>query len=87
MKKKIEIVPLIMTALVLVGVFAITAPLALSTGACTPTQRAVVRSVVDLVDEVCGDQDSLDDCLTKAQAKRSAMRAGAAADAGAAGAD
>ena len=52
---------------------------------CTKAQRAVVRSVVDLVDEVCGDNDSVDDCLGKAQAKRASMRhvPAAAADAGA----
>jgi len=83
MKKKIEIVPLLATALMVLCITAIVTPMALGTSSCTPTQRAVVRSVVDLVDEVCGDNDSLDDCLTKAQAKRSAMRAGAAADAGA----
>jgi len=82
MKKKIEIVPLLFTAGMLLCITAIVAPMAMSIS-CTPTQRTVVRSVVDLVDEVCGDHDSVDDCLSKAQAKRSAMRAGASADAGA----
>lgn len=50
--------------------------------ACTPAQRNIVRSVVDLVDEVCGDSDSIDTCLGKATAARA--RAAAAADAGAA---
>lgn len=49
--------------------------LALTAGqACTPAERAVVRSVVDLVDEVCGDKDTVDECLGKAQAKRASMR-------------
>lgn len=48
--------------------------------ACTPQQRSIVRSVVDLVDEVCGDADTVDSCLGKATAARA--KAAAAADAG-----
>lgn len=54
--------------------------------ACTRQQREIVRTVVDLVDQVCGDKDSVDECLGKAQAHRAAQRAGAHADAGAAAA-
>jgi hypothetical protein len=48
---------------------------------CTPAQRSVVRSVVDIIEEVCGDKDTVDQCLGKAQAHRAALRRG---DAGAA---
>jgi len=51
--------------------------------ACTKEQRAIVRTVVDIVDQVCGDKDSVDECLGKAQAARAAARAGLQADAGA----
>ena len=47
---------------------------------CTPAQRSVIRSVVDVIEEVCGDGDSVDVCLGKAQAHRAAL----ARDAGAA---
>ena len=50
---------------------------------CTKEQRAIVRTVVDIVDQVCGDKDSVDECLGKAQAARAAARAGLQADAGA----
>lgn len=42
---------------------------------CTRQQRAIVRTVVDLVDQVCGDRDTLDECLGKAQAARAAAQA------------
>lgn len=48
--------------------------------ACTPQQRTVVRSVVDILDQVCGDGDTIDSCLGKATAARA--KAAAAADAG-----
>lgn len=51
---------------------------------CTKGQRQIVRTVVDLVDQVCGDRDSVDECLGKAQAARAAARAAQAGpDAGA----
>lgn len=50
---------------------------------CTKEQRAIVRTVVDIVDQVCGDKDSVDECLGKAQAARAAARAGLQTDAGA----
>lgn len=42
---------------------------------CTPTQRAIVRSVTEVIDEVCGDKDSIEECLSKAQMKQAAKRA------------
>ncbi len=35
--------------------------------ACTAPQRQIVRSVLDLADQVCGDNDSLEQCLHKCQ--------------------
>lgn len=45
---------------------------------CTAPQRRVVRTVLDLADTVCGDNDTVDDCLAKCQAeqiRRDALRA------------
>jgi hypothetical protein len=49
---------------------------------CTKEQRSIVHTVVDIIDQVCGDKDTVDECLGKAQAARAAARAGASADAG-----
>ncbi len=53
--------------------------------ACTPQQRAILKGVLDVIEHVCLDGDSVDGCLAKAQSARAAERAGAAAkvDAGA----
>jgi hypothetical protein len=74
------------------GAFTATAVLAVlfagiswsTVASCTKQQRAIVRTVVDIVDQVCGDQDNVDECLGKAQAARAAARAAAAQDAGSA---
>lgn len=55
--------------------------------ACTPTQRAIVHTVVDLVDAVCGDSDDVDACLGKMQTRRASMRAAAAGSASVGAAD
>jgi hypothetical protein len=52
--------------------------------ACTPQQRQIVRDVTTLIDQLCGDHDTIDTCLGKAAAARAQARAAAAADAGAA---
>lgn len=51
---------------------------------CTKEQRSIVHTVVDIIDQVCGDKDTVDECLGKAQAARAAARAKASGtDAGA----
>ncbi len=72
-KADVSVVLAILVAIVISGVL----------WACTPTQRAIVHTVVDLIDTVCGDNDDIDTCLGKAQAQRAALRASAAASASA----
>lgn len=43
--------------------------------ACTYPQRAIVRSVLELADEVCGENDTVEGCLHKCQDEQ-AKRAG-----------
>jgi hypothetical protein len=47
--------------------------------ACTPEQRAVVKTIVDLVELVCDANDDQDTCLGKMQAHRAAARAASSA--------
>lgn len=48
---------------------------------CTPQQRAIVRTVVDVVEQVCGDGDSVDDCIGKMQAHRDGLKRDGGVDA------
>jgi hypothetical protein len=43
--------------------------------ACTPKQWAIVQDVTHLVQDVCSEIDSVDDCLGKMQSKRLEMKA------------
>ncbi len=40
--------------------------------ACTPAQRAIVRTIIDVANVVCGDGDDVDACLLKMQGARAA---------------
>lgn len=47
-------------------------------GACTAQQRQIARDVLDLVDAVCKDSDTVDQCLPKMQRARAAQLEGGA---------
>lgn len=62
MHKEVEMdVRMMMGACVLLAMFVIVGE------ACTRPQRQVVRTVLDLADAVCGDNDTPEECLTKCQ--------------------
>lgn len=42
---------------------------------CTPSEKAVVRTVVDIAKLVCTEQDTVDACVDKILAERRAEKA------------
>lgn len=52
---------------------------------CTPAQRDLAHTVVDVADAVCGKSDPLDVCLRKMQARAAEMPDGGGGGAGGAG--
>ena len=56
---------------ILAGLLAIVYGVVLAS--CTQRDRAIVKDVVHLIDDVCSDLEDVDTCLAKMQAHRASM--------------
>lgn len=41
---------------------------------CTMPERAIIKSVIDIIDTVCGEKDTVDECLSKVNKLRAEQR-------------